>query len=406
MILFFLALVQTNEQRLQLTKTEIDQFTEQINQQNQSIDSKEDQIESHTKEFDNLQTCFSATRDELLHQRTKVNESKIKVQTLTQNMHRLIADEKPLAKEISYYQKRVSQNEINQKQLEINFKQNETKIEHYKTIITKLIRDSKEDERVLTQENSLLRQCQDQAEKAKGNLKLLNKKNKYSEENYQDLKEISRRTENENRQLKQQYADLTFIVQLLGQRQAILNNQLKSLYEKSKCLTKHHLDKGTDIIIERMPSFTSCLVKTIEQSKSDLDILRKYYLYLQSYYHQLHQSLSFTSQQHYEYLHSQSNCFRNQLQLEMKNDSNYIHYWQTLMVSLPDRFDKIFKLLLIKEKLVQKSNELLQLKQIFRQKNTLYHYLNRISIRRQRLIEKVDAYKDQWIKQKTLRQLE
>jgi hypothetical protein len=90
----------------------------------------------------------------------------------------------------------------------------------------------------------------------------------------------------------------------------------------------------------------------------------------------------------------------------MKNDSNYIHYWQTLMVSLPDRFDKIFKLLLIKEKLVQKSNELLQLKQIFRQKNTLYHYLNRISIRRQRLIEKVDAYKDQWIKQKTLRQLE
>jgi hypothetical protein len=166
------------------------------------------------------------------------------------------------------------------------------------------------------------------------------------------------------------------------------------------------LDKGTDIIIERMPSFPSCLVKTIEQSKSDLDILRKYYLHLQSYYHQLHQSLSFTSQQHYEYLHSQSNYFQNQLQLEMKNDSNSIHYWQTLMISSPDRFDKIFKLLLIKKKLVQKSNELLQLKQIFRQKNTLYHYLNRISIRRQRLIEKVDTYKDQWIKQKTLRQLE
>lgn len=134
-------------------------------------------------------------------------------------------------------------------------------------------------------------------------------------------------------------------------------------------------------------------MKLIEQSKSDLDILHKYYLHLQSYSHQLHQSLSFTSQQHYEYLHSQSilnqfTYFQNHLQLEMKNNSNYIHYWPILMISSPEKFDKISKLLLIKKKLVHKSNELSQLKQFFHQKNTLYHYLNRISIRRQRLIEK------------------
>jgi chromosome segregation ATPase len=218
------------------------------------------------KEFDNLQTCFSATREELFHQRTKVNESKIKVQTFTQKMRRLTVDEKPLIKEISHYQRQVIQNEINQKQLEMDFKQNETNIEHYKTIITKLIRDSKEDERIFSQENSLLKRYQDRTEKAKENLKILNKKNKYSENNYHDLKELSRQTENENRQLKQQYAELTFIVQLLGQRQVILSNQLKPLYEKSKCLTKRHFDQGTYFIIERMPSFITFLSSEIDRT--------------------------------------------------------------------------------------------------------------------------------------------
>jgi chromosome segregation ATPase len=248
----FFSIVETNQRCLQITKVEINQLTEQINQQNDLINSKENQIESHTKELHNLENCLSTTHEELLNQRTKVNESKTKIKLVTLKMHQLIVDEKPLTKEISHYQKQVIQNKINHIQLEFNLKQNESKINQYKTIIAKLIIDSKENDRILKQENLLLQQCQHQTEKSKENIKKLNKNLKYSEDNYQNLKDIFHYTENENKQLKQQYADLTFVVQLLGQKQAILNNQLKSLYDKLKCLTQQHLDKGIHSTVGRV----------------------------------------------------------------------------------------------------------------------------------------------------------
>jgi len=90
----------------------------------------------------------------------------------------------------------------------------------------------------------------------------------------------------------------------------------------------------------------------------------------------------------------------------MKTSFNPIHYWQTLMISSPEKFDNISKLFLIKKKLVTKSDELLHLKKNFSEKNTLYRYLNQIYVRRQKLIEKMntcDVLKDQLIKQKKLR---
>jgi hypothetical protein len=145
--------------------------------------------------------------------------------------------------------------------------------------------------------------------------------------------------------------------------------------------------------------------------KSDLNILHKYYLHLRTYNHQLHQSLSFKSQQYSEYLNSQSisnqlSNFQNQLELEMKTNSNHIHYWHTLMISSPYKFNNIAKLILIKKKLVKKSNELLYLKQIFHEKRTLYRYLNHIYIRRQKFIQKIntcDVLKEHLSKQKKLR---
>jgi len=90
----------------------------------------------------------------------------------------------------------------------------------------------------------------------------------------------------------------------------------------------------------------------------------------------------------------------------MKTKSNHIHYYHTLMINSPEKFNNISKLFLIKKKLVKKSNELLYLKKIFYEKNTLYRYLNQIYQRRQKLIEKMntnDVLKDQLIKQKQLR---
>jgi hypothetical protein len=148
----------------------------------------------------------------------------------------------------------------------------------------------------------------------------------------------------------------------------------------------------------------SFLVKIIEQSKSDLDILHKYYFHLKSYNYQLHQSISFISQQSYEYFHSQS--ISNQLKLKMKTNSNSIHYYHTLMINSPEKFNNISKIFLIKKKLVKKSNEVLFLKKIFYEKNILYRYLNQIYQRRQKIIEKMninDVINDQLIKQKQLR---
>lgn len=159
-------------------------------------------------------------------------------------MHKFIADEKPIIKEISHYQKQVIQNDRIHTQLELDIKQNEERINHYKTIIGKLIFDTKENDRILTKETLVLKEFNQQKQKSSENTKKLNKNLKSSENKYQNLKEIFRYTENENKQLKHQYADLTFVIQLLGQRQATLNNQLKPLYNKLKSLTIHHLDKG------------------------------------------------------------------------------------------------------------------------------------------------------------------
>ena len=146
----------------------------------------------------------------------------------------------------------------------------------------------------------------------------------------------------------------------------------------------------------------------MEQSKSDLSILHKYYSHLQSCNNQINQLISFKSQENYEYLYSQaasnqSTYFQNQLKLEMKKDSNHMHHWHVLMMSSPDQFNNISKLLLIKKKLVSKTNELMDLRKIFFEKEALYRYLNEIYMKRQKLLQKKNAYnalKSQLINQK------
>ncbi|CAF0984054.1 unnamed protein product [Rotaria sordida] len=386
--------IQANEERLQITKIEINKFSEQVKQQNYLINSNEIQFDSHTKELQDLENCLLTTHEELNDQRRKVNENKIKIQLLKQKLYKIISDEKPLAKEISYYQKQIKQNEINFNQIELNLKQNETKINQYKIIIRKLMLNSKQNNHILIQNNLLLEQYHYQTQQIKENIKILNQNLKHSEYNYQILKEIFHYTENENRLLKQQYADLTFVVQLLGHRQAMLNNELEPLYKTIKRLSTQHLKQD----------------KIIEQSKSDLNILHKYHYHLRSYNQQLQQSISFKTLEHNEYLHSQSISnryinFQNQLTLEMKKNFNHIHYWYMFMISSPDKFNNISKLFLIKKKLVHKTNEFINLKKIFNEKKILYRYLNQIYIRRQKLYEKINAYdvfKNKFIKQNKL----
>lgn len=101
----------------------------------------------------------------------------------------------------------------------------------------------------------------------------------------------------------------------------------------------------------------------------------------------MHQSLSFTSTYYHElldsqHIHNELANVHKQLELETKKP-NPIHYWRTLMIGAPEKFNELSKLFFIKKKLVIKSNELTRWKTIFHEKKTLYQYLNKIYTRRQ-----------------------
>lgn len=136
-------------------------------------------------------------------------------------------------------------------------------------------------------------------------------------------------------------------------------------------------------------------MKIFDQSKSDLNLLNKYYLHLKSYNNQLNQSVLFKSQHYNEYINSRSisnQCtnFHNKLELEMKTNSNHAHSWNLSMITSSYQFNSESKLFLLKKKLVNKTNELVNLKRIFHEKEVLYRYSNQIYTRRQKLYEKMN----------------
>ncbi|CAF1135786.1 unnamed protein product [Adineta ricciae] len=363
-----------HDQRLDLIKNETNKLTNQIHRQNDLIHSHEHQINFVTKELSNLEHYKSITHAELQNQHRKVNESKTKVLSYTQKIHKLSADERPVVKEISRCQQQLAHHEINHRQLQMGLKQNEAKILYYKMISSKLTSQTNDFDRILTKETDLTQQYQVEGEKTKVRMKTFSDNLRQSEHSYQDLKGIFTSLNNENRQLQREYERLSFVLQLLGQKHTIVNNQLPFLYNEIKRLTQQHQNKA----------------KIIEQSKSDLNLLRKYYHYLQASNNRLQQSMKFQSQQHYDCLHSQHVSHRytnlhNQLELETKTNSNEMHHWQKLKINSPVEFDNLSKLYLTKKKLAKKYHELCSLKRLFYEKQTLCHYFDQIYTRRKKL---------------------
>ncbi|CAF0967185.1 unnamed protein product [Adineta ricciae] len=363
-----------HDQRLDLIKNETNKLTNQIHRQNDQIHSHEHQISFVTKELSNLEHYQSIIHAELQNQHRKVNESKTKVLSYTQKIHKLSADERPVIKEISHYQQQLAHHAINHRQLEMGLKQNEAKIPYYKMISSKLTSHTKDFDRILMKETGLLQQYQVEGEKTRARIKIFNDNLQQSEHSYQDLKGIFSSLNNENMQLQQEYERLSFVLQLLGEKHTIVNNQLPFLYNGIKRLTEQNRNKA----------------KIIEQLKSDLNLLRKYYHYLQASNNRLQQSMRFQSQQRYECTHSQYVSHRytnlhNQLEVETKNNSNEVHHWQRLKVNSPVEFGNLSKLYLTKKKLVKKYNELFSLKRLFYEKQTLCHYFDQIYIRRKKL---------------------
>lgn len=201
-------------------------------------------MDFHTKEFQDLENCSLMTQNELIDQRSQVNESKGKVQVIKQKLHKFMNDEKPLAKEISRYQKQLKLNETNYIHLELNLKNNESKIHQYKKSIGKLTLNSKQNETFLIQETFLLEKSQQEIEQSKENIKNLNTNLKHSENNYRHLKEAFLNIENENKLLKQEYEYLTFLMKILGHKQATIMNNLTPLYKSVKHVTQQHVNQS------------------------------------------------------------------------------------------------------------------------------------------------------------------
>lgn len=201
-------------------------------------------MDFHTKEFQDLENCSLMTQNELIDQRSQVNKSKGKVQVIKQKLHKFMNDEKPLAKEISQYQKQLKLNETNYIHLELNLKNNESKIHQYKKSIGKLTLNSKQNETFLIQETFLLEKSQQEIEQSKENIKNLNTNLKHSENNYRHLKEAFLNIENENKLLKQEYEYLTFLMKILGHKQATIMNNLTPLYKSVKHVTQQHVNQS------------------------------------------------------------------------------------------------------------------------------------------------------------------
>ncbi|UJR15036.1 hypothetical protein I4U23_002009 [Adineta vaga] len=236
--------IQINDQQFNLTNLEINRVTEQVEQKNHLINLKGHHIDLYAKELLNLEHCLSTTQDELTSQHRKVTESKCKVLSFTQKIHKLSIDERPLMKEISRNQRQLIHNEVNHLALDKNLKQNEAKIIHYKTMISKLTFDTKQIDDILLQENQSLHQYLFEHEKTKMNIKTFYHNLQQSEYSYEDLKEIFTSINNENKQLKRQYEKFTFLIQLLGEKHAIFNNQSPILNNKIKYFTQQYHNKS------------------------------------------------------------------------------------------------------------------------------------------------------------------
>lgn len=363
-------LIENNQQQLNVVKNELNQFIDEVEQQNQQIDANEKQIDFETKQFAKLQHCVSQTDNELTSQRSKIHENQTKLKLFQQQIYKLTADDKPVSKEISHHQQQIRQYRINQQQLNIRLKQNEDNIQLYQTMIGKLIIESKQNEFILTKEQFQINQYQKQTIKHQTNKQILNKNLTITEDNYRILKNSFLEMNYENQKLNKQFTDLTYIIQLLGERQVAFNYRLKPLYNKIQHLNQQHLDHS----------------QSISQLKIDLSILKKYSSYLQNSNTNLRNRLSLSSQLDYEYLHTQfQSIHHSHLSNRLRIPMNSMHDFQKLSIHSPDKYSHLSKLFAIKKQLVRKTNQLVHLKKIFHEKKLLYRYLNRIFKRRERL---------------------
>ena len=352
--------IQHHSQRRQLIRAGIDQIDRTINEQTSVVQQKQTQIESRTKDLHELESRRVLVHNELQHLHGQVDETKAQLRTLGQQVHRLTANEKPFRRDIARYEKQLVGHRMHRTKIQSNLKQNQTRIDRHRTALAKLNIGVKHQDEGLSRDQRALQHSYQQIETVKQTVLCSQENLEFTETNYRHLRGTFAMVEKENSKLKQQQTDLTFLIQLLGQRQVSSNYRLQSLY--NRCFRSK---------------------ETIAQAEADLCLLHKYHRRLQLYNQQLQQSLTFQWQRDFELANAQHSChqldhLRSQLQMEMTKQCQHVYYWHSLMISAPDEYNRIAKLFLIKSQLVDRSHELASLKRVVSEKEMLCHYLTHI----------------------------
>lgn len=240
----FLAAVDVNDQQMELTRASINRIAREIKGHDDRILLQERQTHLTAKELLDLENCQSATKEELTYQQTRMNETKANVTSLTHKVHRLAADEKPLMKEITRYQRLIAHHTANSTDLELNLKQNESKITRCRLAISKLVRVTRQADEVVAQESQSLEEHRLKQRKTDRSIVRFDGNLTRSMSSYQNLKDTYTSLDEENKQLKQEHERLTFVIQLLGHRQIMANDELQPLHTETKRLADAYPRQG------------------------------------------------------------------------------------------------------------------------------------------------------------------
>lgn len=215
-----------------------------MQQQNQQVHLKEVQIESFTKELHDLDTCSLTAREERQQQRAKVEHSQAQSKLLTQKLHKIKMDEKPISNEILHDEKQLSQIKTNHLELQLHRKEHLNRIHTYQSSIAELTVRVNHDDHRLAHETSALQHCNHQIHRSNERSDTLDRDLKSAEANHQYLRDITTRLEDESIGLKQQHGDLMFLVGLIERRHSDQQRQLQVLYRKRKHQINEYHQRG------------------------------------------------------------------------------------------------------------------------------------------------------------------
>ena len=188
--------------------------------------------------------------EELIHEQTKINHSREEIKGIQEKLRKLTNDEKPIVKEIVFYQQKLMQKKDQQKDLKINREKIQMHIEQLRMKNDKLDKQIQFNDQRMDRDSKGLHQYEQQINQSKKMIKDSNENYQQIDEYYHDLKDMTQHEEETTKRLKQKQTDLDHFIQILGQRQIQCEYQLKEFYQQIKRLHNEYLQHGKSSLVK------------------------------------------------------------------------------------------------------------------------------------------------------------